>query len=159
MKILVVYYCRSGHTHRMAREIAKRCGADLDPIQEVHDGASWWARLRARWQAVRRAEAPIRRPGRNPARYDLVIIGSPTLKTGIVPPVRSYVRQYGDRFKQVAFFSAEGGAAAQRGFAELTRLCGREPVASFAVDAERSKLPPAAHREGLSDFMHSMQRQ
>jgi len=159
MKILVVYHCKTGHTHRMAREIARRCGADLDAIHEVHDGTSLWARWRARWQALRGGEAPIRRPVRNPARYDLVIIGSPILKAGVAPAVRSYVRQFGARFKQVAFFSAEGGAAAQRGFGELTRLCGREPVASFAVDAERSRLPPAAHREGLSDFMHSMQRQ
>ncbi len=159
MKILVAYHCKTGPTRRMAREIARRCGADLDAIQEVRDGTSLWARWRARWQALRGGEAPIRHPVRNPARYDLVIIGSPILKSGVVPAVRSYVRQYGPRFKQVAFFSAEGGATAQRGFAELTRLCGREPVASFAVDAERSNLPPAAHRDGLSDFMQSMQRQ
>jgi len=151
MKILVVYFSRTGHTGRMAKEIARRCEADIEAIQELSRDDSWWAGWRARWQAMCRADVQIQRPSRNPARYDLVIIGAPVGKTGVAAPVRSYVRQYQERFRQVAFFCAEGGDADQRGFDELARLCARQPVATFAVD--RKGLPPSAHREGLTDFM------
>ena len=158
MKILVVYFSRSGHTGRIAKEIARRCEADLDAIRVVERAEGWWDRLVARLRSQRHAEPMIHRPDRNPARYDLVIIGSPLVRSAIAAPVRAYVHQYDGRFKRVAFFCAEGGSSAGHGFAELSKLCGQRPVATFAIDDARSKLPPAAHREGLTDFMDLMQR-
>lgn len=154
MKVLVVYFSRDGHTERMAKAIARRCEADLDQIREVAQPASLLGACRAQWQALTRANPPIMRPGRNPARYELVIIGTPVWSLGIAPPVRSYIDLCRDRFKQVAFFCAEGGVAGQRSFEELGRLCGQQPVATF--DFDRRGLPPAAHKQGLTEFMDSM---
>lgn len=157
MKTLVVYFCHNGHTTRMAREIAKRCDGDLEPIRELQGGRAWRDGPRRYWQMLVRAEPPIKHPLHNPARYDLVVIGTPVWQLGVPPPMRSYVRQYGDRFTQVAFFCVEGGVSEERGFVALGRLCGRQPVATFAV--ARKGLPPAAHKEGLTDFMDRMRMQ
>lgn len=155
MKTLVVYFSHTGHGARLAREIARQCQADVDAIREVDTPVGWRALLRSRWRTLVRAEPAIQRPTRNPARYDLVVIGAPVSKLGLAPPVRSYVRQFAGRFKQVAFFCAEGeGADDARLFAELGRLCGKQPVATFA--AERKNLPPAAHSEGVSGFLDNM---
>lgn len=157
MKALVVYFSRNGQSIRLAREIAKRCHADLDVIRELHEHDGWRARWRSGWHALVRAAPPIRYPTRNPARHDLVIIGVPVWKLGLAPPVRSYVQQFGAQFKQVAFFCAEGGSSDERVFAALGRACGKWPIATFAVD--RKHLPPAAHIEGMSDFLHGMHLQ
>jgi flavodoxin len=151
MKILVVYFSNSGHGMRLAKEIAKRAHADLDVIRELHTVDGWRAKLRSRWQALVRAEAPIALPERNPARYDLVIIGAPASSMSLAPPVRAYMRRFAGRFNQVAFFCAEGGSNDERMFAELTRLSGKTPVATFA--AKRKNLPPAAYTEGISTFL------
>lgn len=151
MKILVVYFSRNGHTGRMAKEIVRRYGGDLEAIRQVDADDGLWMRWRAGWQMLVRATPLIRQPQRNPARYDLVIIGSPASRLGVAPALRSYVSQYGDRFRQVAFFCAEGSAANQRVFEALERLCGKKPAATFSV--ARKGLPPVAHREGLTDFM------
>ncbi len=155
MKTLVVYFSRNGQSGRLAREIAKRCHADLDVIRELHEHDGWRAKWRAGWNALVRAAPPIRHPTRNPAHYDLVIIGAPVWKLGLAPPVRSYVRQFAAQFKQVAFFCAEGGSDDERVFAALGRACGKRPIATFAVD--RKHLPPAAHIERMSDFLEGMQ--
>ncbi len=154
MKVLVVYFSRDGHTERMAKAIARRCEADLDQIRLVQQPGSLIGACRSQWQALTNANPPIMRPNRNPARYELVIIGAPVGRLGIAPPVRSYIELCRDRFKQVAFFCAEGGAAVERSFEELGRLCGQQPVATF--DVERKGLPPAAHKQGLTEFMDSM---
>jgi flavodoxin len=154
MKILVVYFSRDGHTERMAKAIARRCDADVEQIREAAGGDSWLRGWRSCWQAMTHANPPIVRPTRNPARYELVIIGAPVGRLGIAPPVRTYVEMCRERFSQVAFFCAEGGTVGQRGFAELGRLCGQQPVATFDVD--RKGLPPVAHQRGLTDFMDSM---
>ena len=157
MKSLVVYFSLAGHTTRLAKEIAKRCNGDLDVIQEQHDRDSWSGKLRSTWDSLTGAEAAIQKPTHNPARYDLVIIGSPALSRGVAPPVRAYIRQYADGFKRVAFFCAEGGSTDERTFAELSRLCGKRPVATFAVN--RKHLPLAAHKEGVSGFMDNLHLQ
>ena len=40
MKTLVVYFSRTGHTARIAKEIARRCEADIDAVQVVDWGRS-----------------------------------------------------------------------------------------------------------------------
>lgn len=58
MKTLVACFSRSGHTGQLAKEVAARCGADLEAIRESrgHDGPrGYW---RYAWQALIRA-APL----------------------------------------------------------------------------------------------------
>ncbi len=154
MKTLVTYFSRTGQTTRIAKEIATRCDAHLDTIHPQRHDDSWFAGWSDGWHALIRAEPPIQRPGRNPGLYDLVVIGVPIWRVGLAPPVRTYVKQYADRFKQIAFFCAEGQGPDARGFAELSRLCGKRPVATFAV--ARKRLPTIATRKQLVDFVDSV---
>ena len=124
MKTLVTYFSRTGQTERVAKEIAKRCDGHVDAIYPQHSSESWLGAWRSGWQALVQAEPPIKRPLRNPAAYDLVIIGVPVWRVGLAAPVRLYVREYSSRFKQMAFFCAEGRGTETSGFAELARLCG-----------------------------------
>jgi flavodoxin len=156
MKILVVYFSRDGQTGRMAKEIAKQCGADVEAIRELHAGKGALARWRSHWQTLVRASPAIWHPRRNPARYELFIIGSPASRLGVAPAIRSYLGQYRDSLRQVAFFCAEGSGANERIFAMLEKLCGMPPAAIFSVD--RKGLPPVAHREVLTDFMSEISR-
>ena len=153
MKTLVTYFSRTGQTTRIAKEIARRCDADLDVVQEHSQEDSWLAGWRDQWQTLVRAEPPIQRPRRNPANYDLVVVGVPISRVGPAPPIRSYVRQYASRIQRIAFFCAEGGGADERGFAELSKVYGKRPVATFTV--ERKRLPTVASRKQLIDFVDS----
>ena len=117
-------------------------------------GDSWFADWRYNWHALTQAAPPICRPTRNPANYDLVVLGIPIASTGLAPPIRSYVRQYSDRIQKMALFCAEGTGIDERGFAELSALYGKRPVASFGVT--RKHLPTLAHRKQLIDFVDSI---
>jgi flavodoxin len=151
MKVLVVYFSRTGHTHQVAGEIAKICGADLEAIREPADRDGLWGYLRTTWQALWSEATPILPCNKDPSDYDLVIIGTPVWDFRLAPPVRSYARQHAGQFKQVAFFCTEGGSGDQRAFAELSRICGLTPVATIAV-TERQMAEPA-HREPLQGFV------
>lgn len=153
MKILVTFFSRTGHNTRIAKEIARRCDAHLDAICPQHPAASWIATWRYHWEVVIQAEPPIQKPARNPANYDLVVIGVPISRVGLAPPVRSYVRQYADRIQQVAFFCAEGTGMDQPGFGELSKLCGKQPLATFTL--ANNRLPTIASRKQLIAFVDS----
>ena len=57
----------------------------------------------------------------------------------------------------MAFFCAEGNFDDAPGFAELSKLCGKRPMATFAV--ARKHLPVAAHIKDLVDFVDSVRAQ
>jgi flavodoxin len=154
MRTLVVFYSRSGHTQQVAREIAARCGADLEPIHESRSRRGLWGYLRSSWEALIHAAPPISPSIKDPGRYDLVVIGTPIWNFGLAAPVRAYAQRYSDRFKRVAFFCTEGGSGDARAFAELSRICGQEPVATFAL-TER-QLPKPAHTGPLSEFLEHL---
>lgn len=151
MRTLVVYYSRTGHTRQLASEIADRCGADLEEIQEPGSRRGAWGYLRSAWQALRHAAPPIQPAIRSPADYELVVIGTPVWNFGLAPPVRSYARQHAGEFKRVAFFCTEGGSGDRRAFEELSALCGQAPAATVAVTEKQ--LPTPAHAAPVEQFV------
>jgi flavodoxin len=152
MKTLVVYYSRTGHTEKLAKEIAARCGADLERIlDDGDDRAGPWGYLRSSWQAFSGSRPGIRRATRPPAEYDLVVIGTPVWNWGLSAPVRTYVMRHAAQFKRVAFFCTEGGSGERRAFAELERLCGQAPLATIAV--KEGELAPPRHAQPLRRFL------
>jgi flavodoxin len=152
MKTLVVYFSRSGHTEQVAREIAKQCRADIDRIRDAAgDRGGCWGYLRSGWQSICGATPPIQRPGKNPADYELVVIGTPVWNWGLAAPVRSYASQHAEQFRQVAFFCTEGGSGELRAFDELQRICGKAPRATLAV--KEPELDPPRHAQPLRRFV------
>lgn len=152
MKILVVYYSRSGHTAQVAEEIAARCKADVERIRDHGvERKGLCGYLRSGWQALSGATPPIRRASRNPADYDLVVIGTPVWNWSLAAPVRSYVRRHAEAFKDVAFFCTEGGSGEARVFGELERLCGRPPRVTLTV--REAELAAPLHRRPLHRFL------
>ncbi len=148
MKTLVLYFSRTGQTGQVAKEIAKHCAADLEAVRLVHPTQSVW---RSAWQALTRTHPPIHKPVRNPRFYDLVVIGAPVQHNGVAAPMRSYLQKYAERFNQVAFFCAESSGSPDSGFAEMSRLCGKPPAATLAL--EKHRLPVAAHKKEMAEFL------
>lgn len=152
MKTLVVYYSRSGHTEQIAREIASQCQADIDRIRDAGgDRSGWWGYLRSGWQAATGATPPIQRAGKNPADYDLVVIGTPVWNWGLAAPVRSYAKRHASEFRQVAFFCTEGGSGDSRAFDELQQICGKTPRVTLAVKEPELDMPK--HAQPLRRFV------
>lgn len=158
MKTLIPYYSRSGHTDQLARELAEKCDADLDRIQDADGSRSgFWGYLRSGWQAIRGTQAAIQPSTRDPGRYDLVVIGTPVWNWRLSPPVRAYAAAHSARFKQVAFFCTEGGSGEQRVFTELQRICSRAPVATLAV--KEGELASGAYKTKLQMFVEQIKAQ
>ncbi len=129
-KTLVVYFSRTGYTRRLAEEIAARCDADLESIQEAQRRSGVLGYWRSAREALGRTAVDIRALEKDPARYELVILGTPVWAGHVSSPMRAYLATNRAKLRQVAFFGTEGGSGAEKVFREMAELCGVAPTAS-----------------------------
>jgi flavodoxin len=156
-KTLIVYFSLAGHTRQVAEEIARLCGGDLDPIVDAAERSltpmhlAWFAMeaiLHHNMTAIKDAL-------RNPADYDLVIIGTPVWAGHITPPVHSYIEQHKGRLKRVALFCTEGGANGEMALGQAEKLLGIKPQATLVV-AEPA-MNSGAYRGMVADFVRKIE--
>jgi flavodoxin len=147
VKTLVVYYSNSGTTMSVAKNMAEKLEADLDAIEETkprpplldegnksHAGGRTIAR--AVFAAILGLGSAIEPAGKDPAGYDLVVVGTPVWGGALTPAVRSYLKHHRKSLRRVAFFCTAGDPQKQRVFKQMRGLAGREPVATLGVKAD-----------------------
>lgn len=132
-KTLIVYHSRSGNTRRVAQALARRLGADLDEIRIVQPLEGRLGYAMCALEAIVGLTPALRPMRRDPAAYDLIVIGSPVWFWNLSSPVRSWLEAHRIARGRVAFFCTMGGAGAQRVFATMTALAHRAPVATLAL--------------------------
>jgi flavodoxin len=133
MKTLVAYYSRTGVTRKAAEDIARWLGADIEEIIDAkpRGGVIGW--LGAGKDASLKRLAEIAPVGRDPAAYELVVVGTPVWAFTMAPAVRTYITRYGQALKRVAFFCTMGGSGDKRTFRHMAGLTGSAPLATLAL--------------------------
>lgn len=132
-KILVVYFSRTGFTRTIARQIARACLADLEPIEDEKNHSHFSGYVRSAIEAVWHRHTPIRYPQYAPGEYDIVAIGSPIWCWNLASPVRAYLNRHRREFRRIAFFCTYGGAGQAKVLRDMQGMCGRPPLATLAV--------------------------
>ena len=108
-RTLVVYYSRSGTTHKVAEELARELGADLERITDHEDRKGFIGYMKSGREASTDILVDIDEPKWDPAGYDLVVIGTPVWAWKMCSPVRSYLAKYAGRIKEAAYFCTADG--------------------------------------------------
>ena len=103
--ILCVYYSRTGHTEKLVREIAEELGCETVKLEDGVKRGGFGGWMLSGLQAVSRKVPQVKKPETALALkdYDLVIIGSPVWAGRCSAPVRSFLLQYGEELKKVAY--------------------------------------------------------
>lgn len=148
---LVAFYSLGGNSRVLANELRDALLCHIEEISEPRGRKGMTGVMRSVWDSVMRREPPLLPVSRDPARYDLLVLGGPVWVGRIAAPLRTYARQHGGRAAKVAFFCTQGGSDPGTAFAELETLCGRRPVATLSVRA--SDLARKLHKEALARFV------
>ncbi|MEI6498846.1 MAG: flavodoxin domain-containing protein [bacterium] len=104
MKILVVYYSRTGHNRQLAKELAAEVAADIEEIIESKPKGF----IMSGWQSMTKAKGEIGKVAMNPGDYDRVILVAPIWFGGISPALRTYIEEYLTKIKTFACLSVSG---------------------------------------------------
>lgn len=132
-RILVVYYSRTGTTKRVATEVARALGADLEEIHDRRDRSGIVGYVRSSLEAVLETGSDIERATRDPSDYDLVVLGSPTWFASLSSPTRTFIWKYRDVLKGVAFFCTCGGRGGDRVISQMAVASGSDPKATLVL--------------------------
>ncbi len=149
-EILVVYYSRTGHTKQLAERIAERLGADLEQIAERRSRSGILGYLRSTYETLRE-RLPEIGPTRDPARYRMVLVGTPIWDMSPSSPVRSYLMRHQGALRSTAFFCTCGGSGADKAFAKMSRDAGKEPMTTLVVRAHALDSAGAAIDRFVAD--------
>lgn len=138
-KVLVVYYSRTGHTEQVAKALAEKLGADLEPIREARSRKGFWQYLSSAREALTGKPASIEPVRHDPAAYDMVILGSPVWASHPSTPVSAYLAANRDKLKALACFVTLGGSGAEKTLARMEQAAGKQALAKFSTTERELK--------------------
>ena len=129
MKILVVFYSRSGKTKKVAGKISELLKCEIEEIIDMKNRKGIPGFLSAGTDANLRKLTAIKEIKNNPSLYDMVIIGTPIWSSNISTPIRTYLSLCKEEFKKVAFFCTRLGSDSKKVFADMKNLSQKTPIA------------------------------
>ena len=154
MEILVIYFSHTGNTQKVAEAIASKYEADIEQIKEAGDRAGMSGYLAAGRDALFKRQGSIQSARKDPAQYDLIILGTPIWAWSVSPPIRAYIAEHISQFNKVAFFCTEGGSGGKRAFQQMAELIGKQPVATLEIT--EPDLKAGTDHEKLETFYRAI---
>ena len=133
MKILLVYYSRTGLTKKVAESLAAKIGADVEEIVDTNKRSGVMGYIMSGRETIAKKLAVIEAPKFSPANYDLVIIGTPLWVGTMSTPIRSYLNDHKTQLKRVAFFTTQQAGAQEKVFKILEDFSGQKSLANLSV--------------------------
>ena len=163
-RVLVAFFSSSGNTRKVGQASAEGLSADVEDIREVSPVSvdikgkglrNFMNMGRVVFTALMGQTVPIKEAQRNPADYDLVVIGTPRYAGSLPGPTRAYISQYGNKFKEVAFFSTGlDPNPRQRVFQQMEQACGKAAKAVFNFVAE--KITSGEYLPQVNEFISKL---
>lgn len=154
MKVLVVYYSRTGNSKKVAEEISNALKCDIERVIDTKDRAGLFGWLSAGSDSMRGNLTKIKDIAKDISRYDLIIIGGPIWSWTVCPPVRTFLTDHGDKIKTAAFFCTEGGSGSEKAFKIMASILGKDPVSTLLI--KENELKKGEHLKKVSDFVDKL---
>jgi len=154
--ILVAYYSRTGVTEGVARILAERLGADLDPVRPAVNYSGGGALCAVLDSLLKRS--PKIAFEKDPKIYRLVVVCGPVWAAKLAGPPRSYVKSNRARSGPWAavWTSASGSEYPEVG-EEIATLTGRPLAAHLSLLDTQAQAPEGLAK--IADFARSLSSQ
>jgi flavodoxin len=156
-KVLIVCYSRTGITKMVMEELAKHFNGDVEVLIDKKKRSGVIGYIIAAKDAVKKVKAQIQPVKYNSEEYDLVIIGTPVWAATMASAVRTYIDEYKEKFKAVAFVATQGGKTMPKVFEDMAALSGMPAIAQF--DVSGSEIKKGLWTVKVKDFADIVRRE
>jgi len=142
MKVLVIFYSRTGNTELVAKTIAQMLNADLRKVEEVKERKGIWGFLSGGIDALKNKCSDIKPVDFDLANYDLVFVGSPIWASKTTPAINAFISKTDFKNKNVVVFFTLGGNSFVGAVKDMTEKIEKKEgkvVGSFAIRSSKTK--------------------
>lgn len=156
MRLIIIYYSRTGTNQKLCQELQKALNCDMEQIIDKMDRRGIWNFILAGRDAMLKKLTQIEPLKKELSPYDLVIIGTP-LWVGTLPPAtRTFLRQNKDLIKRIAVISVSGmGESNRNALSIIEAEGGRKPEPILILSEKDYKQ--GAYRSKFEDFVRGIQ--
>lgn len=161
-RILIAYYSRTNTTKQIAEFLAGALNCDIEQIETTKDRKGPVGYLMSGRESTLKIPAEIKSIQKNPADYDMVIVGTPIWSFTLSSPIHAYLEQNKEKLPQVAYFCTMGGSGDQRAFSEMERISGKKPLATLTLLTKEVlgiDLPNVQATKRIKDFIAKIPRE
>ncbi len=155
-RVLVVYYSHSGNTRIVGQAIAKALDADVEEIVALDEKPGALQFISRGLSATSGRTAAIMAPQKDPAQYDLVVVGGPVYGMTVSSPVRTYLDQQKARFNRVAFFTTSMSHRYAATLDKMGEIAGKAPVGTLGIPG--AELRSGQYQEKVAAFCAELAR-
>ena len=121
MNALIVYYSRTDVTKGIAKQLQEKLDCDIEEITDNGKYDGKFGFLKGGMNASMGRSSDINPITKNPADYDLIIIGTPVWASNMAAPVFTYLIQNKDKIKNMASFCTCMGGGYEEALAKRLR--------------------------------------
>jgi len=156
MNSLVVYYSRTGKTKKVGNLISEKLSCDMEEIFDTKKRSGILGFIKAGKDAMRKKLTILKEIDKNPDLYDLVIIGTPIWASNMSTPIRTYISEHKDKFKNVAFFCTEGSRGGVKCFENMEKLSNKKPMAMLEIN--KKEIKKEIYIDKIKDFVEEIKK-
>lgn len=152
MKTLLVYYSRTNVTKQIATKIRDELDCDLE---EITDGGKYNGKIgymKGGMNATMGRTSEIDPVSKNPADYDLVIIGTPVWASNMATPIYTYLLQYKNQIKNLASFCTCISGGYEKTLENIGEVTGKSQIATMFLNAKDVENP----QEKINTFINEI---
>ena len=156
MRMLIIFYSRTGNTRIAATMLAQMLGADLAEIKCDRHGKGPFRYLRAGYESVKGVLPAIDAPVLTPDHYDVAVIAGPIWTSHPSLPIRAYLAQTQPLPDRLALLMTHQGLDPARAVSEAQALLPQpaaETLTLVSKDIENGEIRPA-----VEDFAERIRR-
>ena len=153
MKTLIVYYSRTNVTKGIANKLQEKLNCDIEEITDdgKYDGKLGF--LQGGMNATMGRASDINPTEKNPADYDLVIIGTPVWSSNMATPVFTYLIQNKDKIKNMASFCTCMGGGYDKALEKIAEVSGKKQISTMFLTSKDIENP----NEKINKFINQIQ--
>lgn len=154
MNSLVVYYSRKGTTRKIGELISNEAEWEFEEIIDIKKRKGFIGFLKSGKDATFKKLADIKEIQKNPELFDLIILGTPIWNRRMTPAIRTYITEFKNKIKDVAFFCTEGGSGGQKTFDSMENLCEKTPISTLEIT--KNDIKNGDHKDKIKKFIQDL---
>lgn len=152
MKTLIVYYSRTNTTRQIAEKIQKKLNCDIEEIKDNNEYKGTIGFLKGGFRATTGRGGKMAEISKNPADYDLVIIGTPVWSSNMATPIFTYIEKYHQDINNIACFCTCKGGGYDKALDKMGKVARKEPVSTMYLTSKDVENPD----EKINNFINNI---